>query len=84
MPAFRIQRTAEGRWRIGAAGCCADGDAVRRRYEQAFLEQELAEGGRVVSAGPDGVELVDHRGRVHRLGSGVCVPGATRSAASPR
>jgi hypothetical protein len=84
MPAFRIERTAAGRWRLGAAGCCSGGDAVRRGYEQAFLEQELAEGGRVVSAGPEGVELVDHRGRVHRLDAGVCVPGATPSAASPR
>lgn len=84
MPAFRIQRTAEGRWRIGAAGCCSDRDAVRRGYEQAFLEQELAEGGRVVSAGPEGVELVDHRGRVHRLDAGVCVPAARSPAASPR
>jgi hypothetical protein len=75
MPAFRIERTPAGRWRFRAAGCCVDPDRIRREYEQAFLEQELGEGGRVTAAGPDGVELVDHRGRVHRLGAGVRVPG---------
>jgi hypothetical protein len=77
MPAFRIERTPEGRWRFRAAGCCVDPDRIRREYEQAYLEQELAQGGRVVSAGPDGVELVDHRGRIHRLGPHVQVPRAT-------
>jgi hypothetical protein len=75
MPAFRIERTPGGRWRFRAAGCCVDPDRIRRDYEQAFLEQELGEGGHVVSAGPDGVEMVDHRGRRHRLGAGVQVPG---------
>ena len=74
MPAFRIERTPEGRWRFRAAGCCVDPDRIRRDYEQAFLEQELGEGGRVVSSGPDGVELVDHRGRLHRLSADVHVP----------
>jgi hypothetical protein len=74
MPGFRIERTPRGRWRFRAAGCCVDPDRIRREYEQAFLEQELGEGGRVVSAGPDGVELVDHRGRTHRLSAGVHVP----------
>jgi hypothetical protein len=75
MPAFRIERTPEGRWRFRAAGCCVDPDRIRREYEQAFLEQELDEGGRVTASGPDGVELVDHRGRVHRLSADVRVPG---------
>jgi hypothetical protein len=75
MPAFRIERTPEGRWRFRAAGCCVDPDRIRREYEQAFLEQELGAGGRVVSTGADGVELIDHRGRAHRLGPGVQAPG---------
>jgi hypothetical protein len=55
-------------------GCCGDPERMRRDYDQAFLEQTLAEGGRVVSAGPDGIELVDRRGRTHRVGPGVTLP----------
>jgi hypothetical protein len=47
---------------------------MRRDYDQAFLEQTLAEGGTLVSSGPDGVELRDRRGRTHRVGPGVTVP----------
>jgi hypothetical protein len=47
---------------------------MRRDYDQAFLEQTLAEGGTLVSSGPDGVELRDCRGRTHRVGAGVTVP----------
>jgi len=49
---------------------------MRREYDQAFVEQTLAEGGRLVSAGPDGVELLDRRGRTHRVASGVTLPSA--------
>jgi hypothetical protein len=77
MPAFRIERTPQGRWKLSAAGCCGNPDRVRREYDQAFLEQELAAGGRVVSSGPDGVEMRDHRGRTHRLDAGVQVPQAS-------
>jgi hypothetical protein len=49
---------------------------MRRDYDQAFLEQTLAEGGRLVSSGPDGVELLDRRGRPHRIGPGVTPPSA--------
>ena len=52
-------------------GCCGDPERLRREYDQAFLEQTLAEGGRVVSSGPDGVELIDRKGRTHRLGPHV-------------
>jgi hypothetical protein len=47
---------------------------MRRDYDQAFLEQALAEGGRLVAAGPEGVDLVDRRGRAHRLDPGVRLP----------
>jgi hypothetical protein len=57
-------------------GCCGDPDRMRRDYDQAFLEQSLREGGRVVSSGPDGVELVDRRGRAHVLHPGVAFPSA--------
>ncbi len=71
MPGFRIERRRDGRRSVRLIGCCGDPDRIRRDYEQAFLEQTLAEGGTLVSSGPDGVELVDRRGRTHRLGPGV-------------
>jgi hypothetical protein len=48
-------------------GCCGDPEQVRREYEEQFMRQTLEEGGRVVSSGPDGVELVDSRGRTHHV-----------------
>lgn len=74
MPGFRIERRRDGRRSVRLIGCCGDPDRIRREYEQAFLEQTLAEGGTLVSSGPDGVELVDRRGRTHRIGPGVTLP----------
>ena len=71
MPAFRIERNEQGRLSVRTIGCCGDPDRWQREYDQVFLEQTLAEGGRVVSTGPDGVELLDRRGRTHRLGPHV-------------
>jgi hypothetical protein len=74
MPGFRIDRDDEGRRSLRLVGCCGDPERMRRDYDQAFLEQTLAEGGTLVSSGPDGVELRDCRGRTHRVGAGVTVP----------
>ena len=74
MPGFRIDRDKEGRRSLRVIGCCGDPERMRRDYDQAFLEQTLAEGGRLVSSGPDGVELRDRRGRTHRLAAGVTLP----------
>ena len=74
MPGIRIERRHDGRRSVRLIGCCGDPDRMRRDYDQAFLEQELAGGGRLVSSGPDGVELVDGRGRAHRLHPGVGLP----------
>jgi hypothetical protein len=76
MPGFRIERRDDGRRSVRLIGCCGDPDRIRRDYDRAFLEQELAEGGRVVSSGPDGIELLDHRGRMHRLHAGAGLPSA--------
>jgi hypothetical protein len=67
MPGFRIERAPDGRRSLRLIGCCGDPERIRREYEQAFLEQSLAEGGRVVSSGPDGVEVIDRKGRTHHL-----------------
>jgi len=74
MPGFRIDRDDEGRRSLRLVGCCGDPERMRRDYDQAFLEQTLAEGGTLVSSGPDGVELRDRRGRTHRLAAGVTPP----------
>jgi len=74
MPGIRIERTRDGRTSVRLIGCCGDPDRMRRDYDQAFLEQTLAEGGRLVSAGPEGVELVDRCGRTHHLDPGVTLP----------
>ncbi len=76
MPGFRIERTQDGRTSLHLIGCCGDPDRMRRDFDQAFVEQTLAGGGKVVSAGPDGVELLDRRGRTHRVGPGVTLPSA--------
>jgi hypothetical protein len=76
MPAIRIERNAEGRLSLRMIGCCGDPAAMRREYDQAFLEQTLAAGGHVVASGPDGVEIVDCRGRTHRLGAHVTTGSA--------
>jgi hypothetical protein len=76
MPGILIGRSDEGRRSVRLMGCCGDPVRTRREYDQAFLEQSLAEGGRLVSSGPDGVELVDHRGRTHRLDPGVMLPSS--------
>jgi hypothetical protein len=74
MPGFRIDRDEQGRRSLRVIGCCGDPQRMRRDYDQAFLEQTLAEGGTLVSSGPDGVELLDRRGRPHRLAAGVTPP----------
>jgi hypothetical protein len=74
MPGFRIDRDGEGRRSLRLIGCCGDPERMRRDYDQAFLEQTLAEGGTVVSSGPGGVELRDRRGCLHRVAPGVTVP----------
>jgi hypothetical protein len=74
MPGFRIERDADGRRSLRLIGCCGDPDRMRRDYDQAFLEQTLAGGGRLVSSGPGGVALVDRRGRTHRVGPDVTLP----------
>jgi hypothetical protein len=76
MPGFRIERNAAGRLSMRMIGCCGDPDVMRREYDQAFLEQTLAAGGHVVESGPQGVEIVDCRGRTHRLGPHVGVGSA--------
>ena len=73
MPAFRIERNERGRLSVRTIGCCGDPGRWQREYDQAFLKQTLDDGGRVVSTGPDGVELIDRRGRTHRLGPHVTV-----------
>jgi hypothetical protein len=73
MPAFRIERNERGRLSVRTIGCCGDPDRWQREYDRAFLKQTLTEGGRVVSSGPDGVELIDRKGRTHRLGPHVTV-----------
>jgi hypothetical protein len=74
MPGIRIGRRHDGRRSVRLIGCCGDPDRMRREYDQAFLEQSLREGGRLVSSGPDGVEVVDGRGRTHLLHPGVASP----------
>jgi hypothetical protein len=74
MPGIRFERGDDGRRSVRMIGCCGDPDRMRRDYDQAFLEQSLAEGGRLVSCGPDGIELVDRHGHEHRLVPGVTAP----------
>ena len=74
MPGFSIDRDEEGRRSLRVVGCCGDPERMRRDYDQAFLEQTLAEGGTLLSSGSDGVELRDRRGRTHRLAAGVTLP----------
>jgi hypothetical protein len=74
MPGIRIERGGDGRRSVRVTGCCGDPDRLRREYDQAFLEQSLAEGGRLVSSGPDAIELVDRGGRTHRLDPGLTIP----------
>jgi hypothetical protein len=74
MPGIRIDRSGDGHRSLRLVGCCGDPERMRRDYDQGFLEQTLADGGRLVSCGPEGAELVDRRGRTHRLRPGVTVP----------
>ena len=76
MAGFLIRRTQGGRLSVRVAGCCGDPNRWRREYEQAFLHQTLADGGRLVGDGSEGVEVVDRRGRRHLLGPDVVVPAA--------
>jgi hypothetical protein len=76
MPGIRIERGHDGRRSVRLVGCCGDPDGMRRDYDQAFLEQSLREGGSIVSSGPDGVRVVDRRGRAHVLHPGVGLPSA--------
>jgi hypothetical protein len=61
MPAFTIKRV-DGKLRFRGVGCCNPA-SYRREYERAYMEQVLAEGGRVVGRDGDVVSLVDRRGR---------------------
>jgi hypothetical protein len=67
MPGVKFERSPEGRLKIHLIGCCGDPERWSREYEQQFLRQILDEGGRVVASGPEGVEVVDRRGRTHHL-----------------
>jgi hypothetical protein len=67
MPGVKFMRGADGRRSVRLVGCCGDPDRWRREYEEQFLRQTLDEGGRVVSSGPDGVDLLDRRGRKHHV-----------------
>jgi hypothetical protein len=69
VPAFTIRRV-DGKLRIRAAGCCNPA-GHRREYERAYLEQVLAEGGRVVGHDGDVVQLVDRRGRPCSVDLGI-------------
>ena len=53
---------------IRVQGCCGN----RQLYERAFFEQVLREGGRITSRTDDHVEIVDRKGRTHRLRAAVC------------
>ena len=61
MPSFGVKR-ADGRIRIQARGCCSV-DEHRREYERAYMEQVLADGGRIVARDGSRVDLVDRKGR---------------------
>jgi hypothetical protein len=76
MPGIRIERSKDGRRSLRLIGCCGDPDRMRRDYDQAFLEQTLAAGGRLLACGPEGVDVVDGRGRAHRLDPGVRPPSS--------
>jgi hypothetical protein len=67
MPGVKFERRPDGRLSIHLIGCCGDPERWSREYEQQFLRQILDEGGRVVASGPEGVEVVDRRGRTHHL-----------------
>ena len=69
MPAFAIRRV-DGKLRFRAAGCCNPA-SYRREYERAYMEQVLAEGGRVVGREGDVVQLVDRRGRPCSVDLGI-------------
>jgi hypothetical protein len=66
MGAISIGRR-DGRWTFRSQGCCGNLAADRSMYDQAFLEQLLADGGRIVSDGDGQLEVVDRRGRTHRI-----------------
>jgi hypothetical protein len=72
MPAFAIRRV-DGKLRLRALGCCTAA-SHRREYERAYMEQVLADGGRVVSREGDVVQLVDRRGRPCSVDLGMEVP----------
>jgi hypothetical protein len=67
MPGVKFKRRPDGGMSVRLIGCCGDPDRWRREYEQQFLRQTLEEGGRIVSSGPDGIDLVDRRGRTHHV-----------------
>jgi hypothetical protein len=69
MPAFAIKRV-DGKLRFRAVGCCNPA-SYRREYERAYMEQVLAEGGRVVDRDGDVVSLVDRRGRPCSVDLGI-------------
>ncbi|MDQ6773622.1 MAG: hypothetical protein M3024_11630 [Candidatus Dormibacteraeota bacterium] len=66
MPGILISRQG-GKTRARLQGCCGNLDRLNREYEQAFLDQTLREGGRIVHRDYDSIEVVDRRGKVHRL-----------------
>jgi hypothetical protein len=67
MAGFTLRRTADGRWSLRAQGCCGNVDRWQLEYEQALLEQLLADGGTVTARAGDRVEVVDRKGKHHSL-----------------
>jgi hypothetical protein len=41
-------------------------------YDQAFFQQVLREGGRIASRSDEEVEVIDRKGRTHRLPARAC------------
>ncbi|HEU0192967.1 MAG TPA: hypothetical protein VFQ71_02140 [Gaiellales bacterium] len=67
MAGFSLRRTEDGRWSLRAQGCCGNLDRWQLEYDQALLEQLLAEGGSVTARSGDRVEVVDRKGKHHSL-----------------
>jgi hypothetical protein len=67
MPGVTFERRSDGSLSVHLVGCCGNLERWRREYDEAFLEQTLAEGGRIVSSGAEGVVVIDRRGRTHTV-----------------
>jgi hypothetical protein len=64
---FTLRRNESGRWSLRTQGCCGNLDRWQLEYEQALLEQLLAEGGTVTLRAEGRVEVVDRKGKHHSL-----------------